>query len=246
MIAIFSSGIPAQRKIAPKVPIPVERYATDAEVVERTAELLAEGQTVGWVQGRAEFGPRALGHRSILADPRGREVQRKVNLQIKFRESFRPFAPSVLEERAAETFALAEGDRQPSSPYMLLVGPVRDAQIEGEGLDRLRQIESPVPAVTHVDGSARVQTVSRERNGIYYDLLKAFEAKTGCPVLVNTSFNVRGEPIVGSAEDAVRVFRRTHMDALVIGRLVVTKSALPESEREAFSPEEIAAAYGLD
>lgn len=226
--------------------LPVERYATDAEVVERTAELLAEGQTVGWVQGRAEFGPRALGHRSILADPRGREVQRKVNLQIKFRESFRPFAPSVLEERAAETFALAEGDRQPSSPYMLLVGPVRDAQIEGEGLDRLRQIESPVPAVTHVDGSARVQTVSRERNGIYYDLLKAFEAKTGCPVLVNTSFNVRGEPIVGSAEDAVRVFRRTHMDALVIGRLVVTKSALPESEREAFSPEEIAAAYGLD
>ena len=117
---------------------------------------------------------------------------------------------------------------------------------EKEGLDRLRQIESPVPAVTHVDGSARVQTVSRERNGIYYDLLKAFEAKTGCPVLVNTSFNVRGEPIVGSAEDAVRVFRRTHMDALVIGRLVVTKSALPESEREAFSPEEIAAAYGLD
>ena len=231
--------------------LPAESFETDAEVVERTAELLADGQTVGWVQGRAEFGPRALGHRSILADPRGRATQRKVNLQIKFRESFRPFAPSVLEERAAQYFALADNDRQRGgsgveSPYMLLVGPVREAQISGEGFDRLGAIASPVPAVTHVDGSARVQTVSRERNGIYYDLLKAFEAKTGCPVLVNTSFNVRGEPIVGSAEDAVRVFRRTHMDALVIGRHVVTKAAMPETEREAFTPEEIAAEYGLD
>ncbi|MEM1054693.1 MAG: carbamoyltransferase [Bacteroidota bacterium] len=233
--------------------LPVEAYPTDAGVVERTAELLAEGQTVGWMQGRAEFGPRALGHRSILADPRGREVQRKVNLQIKFRESFRPFAPSVLEERATEYVRLgveAEGagaeEGGPASPYMLLVGPVRDVEIEGEGFDRLGGITSPVPAVTHVDGSARVQTVSRERNGIYYDLLKAFEARTGCPVLVNTSFNVRGEPIVGSAEDAVRVFRRTHMDALVIGRHVVTKAAMPEAEREAFTPEEIAAEYGLD
>ncbi|MEM6327207.1 MAG: carbamoyltransferase [Bacteroidota bacterium] len=232
--------------------LPVERYATDAEVVERTADLLADGQTIGWMQGRAEFGPRALGHRSILADPRGREVQRKVNLQIKFRESFRPFAPSVLEERAAEFFRLgaeAEGTTEAetvASPYMLLVGPVQDAEITGEGLDRRHHIDSPVPAVTHVDGSARVQTVSRERSEIYYDLLKAFEARTGCPVLVNTSFNVRGEPIVGSAEDAVRVFRRTHMDALVIGRLVVTKAAMPEAEREAFTPEEIEAAYGLD
>ena len=227
--------------------LPVESFATDAEVVERTAELLADGLTVGWVQGRAEFGPRALGHRSILADPRGRATQRKVNLQIKFRESFRPFAPSVLEERADDHFALTEDGRQSAaSPYMLLVGPVRGAEVGGEGFERLSAITSPVPAVTHVDGSARVQTVSRERNGIYHDLLRAFEARTGCPVLVNTSFNVRGEPIVGSAEDAVRVFRRTHMDALVIGRHIVTKSAMPEDQREAFSPEEIAAEYGLD
>ena len=227
--------------------LPVESYSSDAEVVERTADLLADGQTVGWMQGRAEFGPRALGHRSILADPRGRATQRKVNLQIKFRESFRPFAPSVLAERSDDVFGLADGTgRSTASPYMLLVGPVRDAQIEGEGFDRLAAITSPVPAVTHVDGSARVQTVSRERNGIYYDLLKAFEARTGCPVLVNTSFNVRGEPIVGSAEDAVRVFRRTHMDALVIGRHVVVKAAMPEEGREAFTPEEIAAEYGLD
>ena len=237
--------------------LPVETYATDAELVARTAELLADGQTVGWMQGRAEFGPRALGHRSILADPRGREVQRRVNLQIKFRESFRPFAPSVLAEHADGVFDLlgtgdggrAEGElggAAPHSPYMLLVGPVRGARIEGEGLERMGGIESEVPAVTHVDGSARVQTVTAERNGLYHDLLTAFHARTGCPVLVNTSFNVRGEPIVHSPADAVRVFRRTHMDALVIGRHVVTKAAMPEAEREAFTPEQIADAYGLD
>ena len=227
--------------------LPFEETADDAALVARAADLLAEGQTVGWFQGRAEFGPRALGHRSILADPRGRDVQRKVNLQIKFRESFRPFAPSVLAERADDVFDLG-GPRHPGveSPYMLLVGPVREATVEGEGLDRLRHIESAVPAVTHVDGSARVQTVSKERNGLYYDLLDAFEARTGCPVLVNTSFNVRGEPIVHSPADAVRVFRRTHMDALVIGPFVVTKAMLPEAERAAFTPEEIAAEYGLD
>ena len=238
--------------------------------MRRTARLLARGQTVGWFQGRAEFGPRALGARSILADPRERAVQRRVNLQIKFRESFRPFAPAVLEERAGEFFDLggqgAGGRRQgdegapsplplassPSSPYMLLVGPVRGARVEGEGLDRLGHVESPVPAVTHVDGSARVQTVTRERNGVFYDLLKAFEAETagpggrGCPVLVNTSFNVRGEPIVHSPTDAARVFRRTHMDALVAGPFVVTKDMLPESERRPFSADEIAEAYGLD
>ena len=244
--------------------LPFDVLEDDAAVVQRAAELLAGGQTVGWFQGRAEFGPRALGARSILADPRDRAVQRRVNLQIKFRESFRPFAPSVLEERAGEFFDLggqeARGKRQgaedkppsPQSPYMLLVGPVRGAHVEGDGLDRLGRVESAVPAVTHVDGSARVQTVTRERNGIYYDLLKAFEAETagpdapGCPVLVNTSFNVRGEPIVHSPTDAARVFRRTHMDALVIGRSVVTKAMLPESEREPFTPDEIAEAYGLD
>ena len=235
--------------------VPFERH-DGSGLVTRTAELLAEGQTVGWFQGRAEFGPRALGARSILADPRGREVQRKVNLQIKFRESFRPFAPAVLAERADEFFELggqgAEADSAPSSPYMLLVGPVRDAVIEGEGLDRMAHIDSAIPAVTHVDGSARVQTVTAERNGIFYDLIKAFEAETatadapGCPVLVNTSFNVRGEPIVHLPQDAIRVFQRTHMDALAIGPFVVTKDMLPESERQPFTADEIAAEYGLD
>lgn len=260
--------------------LPFDVLEDEAALVKRTAELLADAKTIGWFQGRAEFGPRALGARSILADPRDPAVQRRVNLQIKFRESFRPFAPSVLEDRAEEFFDLGgsglgigdwgnahptDGSRpdetpqpptpntqHPASPYMLLVGPVRGSRVEGEGLDRLGHIESPVPAVTHVDGSARVQTVTRERNGIYYDLIKAFEAETagpdgrGCPVLVNTSFNVRGEPIVHSPTDAARVFRRTHMDALVIGPFVVTKSMLPESEREPLSADEIEAVYGLD
>ena len=252
-----------------------ERHDEHAALAARVAALLAEGETVGWFQGRAEFGPRALGARSILADPRGREVQRKVNLKIKFRESFRPFAPAVLAERADEFFDLGgqeirgrgEGGMQnaagnsplplpssplPHSPYMLLVGPVRGAEIEGEGLERLAAIESAIPAVTHVDGSARVQTVTAERNGLFYDLLKAFEAATatddapGCPVLVNTSFNVRGEPIVHSPQDAIRVFRRTHMDALAIGPFVVTKAMLPQAERQPFTADEIADAYGLD
>ncbi len=250
-----------------------EEYAGDDALCARVADLLAQEKTVGWFQGRAEFGPRALGHRSILADPRGREVQRRVNLQIKFRESFRPFAPSVLAERADEFFDLGGMQdvggmdkvpdpslshpstlRDPSSPYMLLVGPVRGARVEsrpqtrsgGEGLGRMGRVESAVPAVTHVDGSARVQTVTRARNGLYYDLLKAFEAQTGCPVLVNTSFNVRGEPIVHHPADAVRVFRRTHMDALAIGPFVVTRDALPPSERQPFTAEQIADAYGLD
>ena len=219
---------------------------SDGDLVGRVAGLLADGQTVGWFQGRAEFGPRALGHRSILADPRDRATQRRVNLQIKFRESFRPFAPSVLAERADEFFDLGGEVVSPESPYMLLVGPVRGARVGGEGLGRLEHVESPVPAVTHVDGSARVQTVTRERNGLYHALLTAFEARTGCPVLVNTSFNVRGEPIVHSPADALRVFRRTHMDALALGPFVVTRAMLPEGEREPFSAAEIAAEYGLD
>ena len=258
----------------------VETLATDADLVERVAGLLAAGQTVGWFQGRAEFGPRALGARSILADPRGADVQRRVNLQVKFRESFRPFAPAVLEERAVEFFALgghgAEGIRQgaentlpavlphpsspiphASSPYMLLVAQVRgaDAAQAGRGTDALDGrygVRSPLPAVTHVDGSARVQTVTRERAGLFYDLLAAFERATatdgaaGCPVLVNTSFNVRGEPIVHSPADALRVFRQTGMDALAVGRHVVTKAALPDADRQPLSAGEIAAAYGLD
>lgn len=221
--------------------LPYERFASDEALCARVAELLAGEQVVGWFQGRAEFGPRALGHRSILADPRGRDVQRRVNLKIKFRESFRPFAPSILAERASDVFDL-DGD----SPYMLLVANVRDAEIEGEGFERLGQIESGVPAVTHVDGSARVQTVHPDTSPLYHRLLSAFESRTGCPALVNTSFNVRGEPIVGSPADAIRVFRRTHLDALALGRCLVTKASLPEAQRAAFTPEEIAAEYGLD
>jgi len=227
--------------------VPYEEWTDEAALCDRVAGLLAEGQTVGWFQGRAEFGPRALGARSILADARDRETQRRVNLQIKFRESFRPFAPAVLAERADEVFDLGgDTSRAADSPYMLLVGPVRGAHVEGDGLGRLKHIDSAVPAVTHVDGSARVQTVTEARNGVFYRLLKAFEAKTGCPVVVNTSFNVRGEPIVHSPADALRVFRRTHMDALALGPFVVTKAMLPEAERQPFTAEEIAAEYGLD
>ena len=236
--------------------------ASDDELVRRVAALLAEGETVGWVQGRAEFGPRALGARSILADPRDPDAQRRVNLQIKFRESFRPFAPAVLAEHAEAWFALggegggrpqgadaepaASGARPVESPYMLLVGPVRGAETGGVGLAKREHVRSAVPAVTHVDGSARVQTVTAERNGLFYDLLRAFHEQTGCPALVNTSFNVRGEPIVNGAADAVRVFLRTHMDALAIGRYVIRKADVPAAASRVFSAQEIAETYGLD
>ena len=220
--------------------IPHERLDERA-LVERTASLLAEGCVVGWFQGRMEFGPRALGNRSILADPRGRDVQRRVNLKIKFRESFRPFAPSVLAERADDCFDLSA-----ESPYMLLVAPVRGATYGGEGLDRRHHTDSPVPAVTHVDGTARIQTVSEDRNPLYYRLIREFDAQTGCPVLVNTSFNVRGEPIVCTPEDAYRCFRRTHMDVLVLGSFLITKEMLPDAEDTVYSADKIAETYGLD
>ncbi len=220
--------------------IPHEKLDDEA-LIARTADLLASRQVVGWFQGRMEFGPRALGHRSILADPRGADVQKRVNLKIKFRESFRPFAPSVVEERADEVFDLGA-----ESPYMLLVAAVRGAETGGEGLDKRHHTRSPVPAVTHVDGSARVQTVSAARDPRFHQLLEAFAARTGCPVLVNTSFNVRGEPIVCTPEDALRGFRRTHLDALVLGPFLVQKALLPDAEADVFSPEEIAATYGLD
>ena len=164
-----------------------------------------------------EFGPRALGHRSILGDPRSPDMQSRMNLKVKFRESFRPFAPAVLAERSAEFFGL-----QGESPYMLLVAPVADSQRvplaqEAEGLDRLKQVRSTLPAVTHVDGSARVQTVDSDRNPQFYALLKHFESKTGCPVLINTSFNVRGEPVVASTEDAYRCFINSKIDVLAVG-----------------------------
>jgi carbamoyltransferase len=220
--------------------IPYERVEYD-ELPARVAGLLAEGKVVGWFQGRMEFGPRALGARSILADPRGRDVQRTVNLKIKFRESFRPFAPSVRAERASDYF-----DLDVASPYMLLVASVRGATIEGEGLERLEHVDSPVPAVTHVDGSARVQTVHEETNPLFHRLLLAFEALTGCGVLVNTSFNVRGEPIVCTPADAYRCFRGTRIDALALGPCLVLKDDLPDADSAVYTTEQVAQAYGLD
>ncbi len=203
------------------------------------AQLLAAQQVVGWFQGRMEYGPRALGSRSILADPRGVEMRSHVNRKIKFREGFRPFAPVVIAEKAQDWFDLGR-----ESPYMLMTCQVRDTAIKGEGLARLEGIRSPVAAVTHVDGSARVQTVSNETHPLFYQLLQAFEERTGCPVLINTSFNVRGEPIVCTPQEALMCFLCTHMDVLVLGPYVVHKKDLPDTI--ALSPEAIAARYGLD
>jgi carbamoyltransferase len=199
---------------------------TRADLLLQTAKLLADERVVGWFDGRMEFGPRALGARSILGDPRSPRMQAQMNLKIKFREGFRPFAPSVLEERAAEYFDLAC-----ESPYMLLVAPVSeniripmtDQERQRWGIELLNVPKSSVPAITHVDYSARVQTVSRARNPNYYDLIRTFESLTGCPLVVNTSFNVRGEPIVCTPLDAYRCFMRTHIDALVLGPFLVVK-----------------------
>jgi carbamoyltransferase len=207
-----------------------ERLERDP-LLARVAELLAHEKVIGWFNGRMEFGPRALGARSILGDPRSPRMQAQMNIKIKFREGFRPFAPSVLRERVGEYFEL---DRE--SPYMLLVAPVkRERQIPMSddqqalwGIDRLNVLRSDIPAVTHVDYSARIQTVSRQTNPDYYDLIKSFEKLTGCGVLVNTSFNVRGEPIVCTPEDAYRCFMRTHIDHLVLGPFLLDKERQPE------------------
>jgi carbamoyltransferase len=201
-----------------------------SELHRRVGQLLADEKIVGWFQGRMEFGPRALGSRSILGDPRSPGMQAQMNIKIKFREGFRPFAPSVLRERVADYFEM-----DCDSPYMLLVAPVKkERQIpmtHGQqalwGIDQLNVVRSDIPAVTHIDYSARVQTVSRDTNPDYYDLIKEFEALTGCPVLVNTSFNVRGEPIVCTPEDAYRCFMRTHIDYLVLGPFLLDKAAQP-------------------
>lgn len=197
----------------------------DAEVMERAATALAEGKAVGWFQGRMEFGPRALGARSIVADARSHEMQKILNLKVKYRESFRPFAPSVLREDVGQWFEIDE-----DSPYMLLVADVskhRQLQPSGsehlEGIDLLNQIRSEIPAVTHVDYSARVQTVHKETNPKYHRLISRFKEKTGCPVIVNTSFNVRGEPIVESPKDAFRCFMGTDIELLVIENFVLYK-----------------------
>ncbi len=200
---------------------------SDEELCDRVAELLAQEKVVGWFQGRMEFGPRALGARSILGDARSPAMQSMMNLKIKFRESFRPFAPSVLAEHAQEYFGLPNGH---DSPYMLLVAPVQPAQRlsnNGQailsGIDKLKALRSTVPAVTHVDYSARVQSVDALRHGRYRRLLEAFYERTGCPVVINTSFNVRGEPIVCTPAEAYRCFLATHIDALVLDRFVLVK-----------------------
>jgi len=218
-----------------------DRCDDDAALCDAVAEHLGEGAVVGWFQGRMEFGPRSLGSRSLLGDPRDPEMQSTMNLKIKFRESFRPFAPAVLVDRAEDYFEMPRGS---DSPYMLVVAPVKADQRIGQdadsahlfGIDKLKVPRSTIPAVTHVDGSARVQTVDDARNPLFARLLRAFERRTGCPVLINTSFNVRGEPIVESPADAYRGFLATGVDVLAIGHFLVKKAdqrALPEAEVEA-------------
>ena len=197
-----------------------------AGIANMVSKLLAHGSVVGWFQGRMEFGPRALGSRSILGDPRNSQMQSRMNLKIKFRESFRPFAPSVMEEHAQEWFELGK-----KSPYMLLVADIKENKRLPEnakdkalqGFDKLKAQRSVIPAVTHVDYSARIQTVSREDNPLFYELINAFYQKTGCPVVINTSFNVRGEPLVCTPLDAFRCFMRTDMDFLAIGSFILSK-----------------------
>ena len=209
-----------------------ERLDRD-DLLSRVSGLLADEKVVGWFNGRMEFGPRALGSRSILGDPRSSRMQAQMNIKIKFREGFRPFAPSVLRERVQDFFEM-----DCDSPYMLLVAPVhheRRIPLTAEqqklwGIDLLNVPKSDIPAVTHVDYSARVQTVSRDVSPDYYDLIKAFEQRTGCPLLVNTSFNVRGEPIVCTPRDAHRCFMRTHIDFLALGSFLLDKSKQPAVE----------------
>ena len=211
-----------------------QRLADD-ELMRQVAGIIAAENVVGWFQGRMEFGPRALGARSIIGDARSSKMQSVMNLKIKYRESFRPFAPAVLAQRVADYFEL---DRP--SPYMLLVAPVREElrtpmSAEQErlfGIDKLNIPRSSIPAVTHIDYSARIQTIHRETNPRFYELLKAFEALTGSAVLVNTSFNVRGEPIVCAPEDAYRCFMRTEMDYLVVGNYLLSKTDQPQVERD--------------
>jgi carbamoyltransferase len=213
----------------------------EGELPVRVAELLADEKVVGWFQGRMEFGPRALGGRSILGDPRSQRMQSQMNLKIKYRESFRPFAPSVLRDHVADWFEM-----DCDSPYMLLVAPVKEErQIEMSpeqealfGIDKLNVPRSEIPAVTHVDYSARVQTVRREDHPRYHDLIQAFMSLTGCPVVVNTSFNVRGEPIVCTPEDAYRCFMRTEMDYLVLGDFLLDKRDQPAWQEEVAWQEE--------
>ncbi len=207
----------------------------DLQLLPMLAQLLDQGNVVGWFNGRMEFGPRALGGRSIIGDPRNTQMQTQMNLKIKYRESFRPFAPAVMAQKVSDWFEI-----ESESPYMLLVAPVSadkridssDADTKLFGLDKLKIPRSQIPAVTHVDYSARVQTIHQETNPRFYQLSDEFEKITGCPVLINTSFNVRGEPIVCTPEDAYRCFMRTEMDFLVLENVLLAKTDQPEIERD--------------
>jgi len=207
------------------------RKMESSNMMDDLADLIANENVIGWFQGRMEFGPRALGGRSILGDARSTKMQKKMNLKIKYRESFRPFAPSVLDEHVSDYFEI---DRQ--SPYMMLVAPVKkerqrqmsDEEINLFGIDKLNVLRSDIPAITHVDYSARIQTVHKKTNPLYWQLIHTFYKKTGCPVVVNTSFNVRGEPIVCTPLDAYKCFMRTEMDYLVLGPYLLDKKDQPE------------------
>jgi carbamoyltransferase len=236
----------AQADIERRLAAAGARFAvvTDDDIVEKTAAALAAQRAIGWFQGRMEFGPRALGARSILGDPRSPTMQRTLNLKIKYRESFRPFAPAVLREDVADWFELDS-----DSPYMLLVADVRSdrrrAMTSDEkalfGIDKLNIARSEIPAVTHVDYSARIQTVQADTNPLFHRLLKRFKELTGCPVLVNTSFNVRGEPIVCTPEDAFRCFMGNDLDILVIGNCILEKTAQDSNLKRDYS-----SAFDLD
>ena len=208
------------------------------EFIRLCVGILEKGKAVGWFQGRMEFGPRALGARSIIGDARSPQMQSVLNVKVKFRESFRPFAPSVLREDVSEWF-----DLDTDSPYMLLVAdiakkyqrPMTDEQKQLFGIEKLNVPRSDIPAITHVDYSARIQTVHKETNPRYHKLLSVFKSRTGCPVLVNTSFNVRGEPIVCTPEDAFRCFMGTGIEALAIGNCLLRKEAQPPSLTENYT-----------
>lgn len=217
---------------------PYRYVESEEEFCSLVADLVADQKVVGWFQGRMEFGPRALGGRSILGDARSPDMQSVMNLKIKFRESFRPFAPIVLLDRANDYFDLKPGNE---SPYMLLVAPVAEKQRAPastralRGIEKLKAVRSAIPAVTHVDYSARLQTVDRKRHGRLCGLLEAFEAKTGCPVMINTSFNVRGEPIVCRPEEAYRCFMATRMDVLALEKFILLKEEQPDLQEGAIN-----------
>jgi carbamoyltransferase len=223
-----------------------EEQDSEVALADRVAQLIEEENVIGWFQGPMEFGPRALGSRSIIGDARSSKMQSVMNLKIKFRESFRPFAPIVLREDASEYFDIEPGQE---SPYMLIVAPVRQEKRKGvdgkaRGLDKLKQLRSVIPAVTHVDFSARLQTVDDERNPRLANLMRRFKQRTGCPVLINTSFNVRGEPIVCTPQDAVRCFFGTEMDVLVLENFVIRRAA--QRNAPVIDREKYLSAFALD